>query len=175
LNAKSAIGAERVLLGAVTAAHGIRGEVKVKTFTETPDNLAAYGALTTEDGRRLDVTSLRPTKGDEAVAQFKGIADRNAAESLKGQGLYVAREALPEPEPGEFYLTDLIGLAAEDESGTVLGRVAAVHNFGAGDVLEVKRDNGASEYVPFTDDAVPAVDIAGGRVVIVLPSESGDA
>ena len=104
---------ERVLLGAVIAAHGIKGEVKVKTFTEAPENLDAYGALTTDDGRRLEVASLRPTKGDEAVARFKGIADRNAAESLKGQALYVPRDALPEPEPGEFYLADLIGLKAE--------------------------------------------------------------
>ena len=166
---------ERVLLGAVIAAHGIKGEVKVKTFTEAPENLDAYGALTTDDGRRLEVASLRPTKGDEAVARFKGIADRNAAESLKGQALYVPRDALPEPEPGEFYLADLIGLKAEDEGGAALGTVKAVHNFGAGDVIEIVRANGASEYVPFTDNAVPTVDVAGGRVVIVPPRETGDA
>jgi 16S rRNA processing protein RimM len=166
---------ERVLLGAVIAAHGIKGEVKVKTFTEAPENLDAYGALTTDDGRRLEVASLRPTKGDEALAQFAGISDRNAAESLKGQGLYVPRAALPEPEPGEFYLTDLIDLNAEAEDGAVLGRVKAVHNFGAGDVIEIARADGGSEYVPFTDEAVPAVDVAGGRVVIVLPREERDA
>ena len=109
------------------------------------------------------------------ISRFKGIADRNAAESLKGQALYVPRDALPEPEPGEFYLADLIGLKAEDEGGAALGTVKAVHNFGAGDVIEIVRANGASEYVPFTDNAVPTVDVAGGRVVIVPPRETGDA
>lgn len=163
---------ERVLLGAVVAAHGIKGEVKVKTFTEAPENLDAYGALTTEDGRRFDIVSLRTTKGDEVIAQFAGIADRNAAESLKGQGLYVPRSALPAPEDGDFYYADLIGLSAESPAGQPLGTVAAIHNFGAGDVLEVKFANGGSEFVPFTDNSVPVVDIAGGRVVVVLPPEN---
>ena len=162
---------DRVLLAAVIGAHGIRGEVKLKTFTAAPGNLDAYGALTTEDGRELALASLRPTTGDEAIAQFAGIANRNAAESLKGQGLYVPRAALPAPEEGDFYYADLIGLAAEDAEGAVLGTIAAIHNFGAGDVLEVKFASGGSEFVPFTDDCVPVVDIANRRVVAVLPGK----
>jgi 16S rRNA processing protein RimM len=162
---------DKVLLGAVTGAHGIKGEVKVKTFTEAPENLAAYGALTTEDGRTLEIAQLRPTKGGEAVVRFAGISDRNAAESLKGEGLYVARAQLPEPEAGDYYHTDLIGLRAEAPDGAVIGTIAAIHNFGAGDVLEVKFPDGGSEFVPFTDDGVPVVDIPGGRVVVVMPRE----
>ena len=162
---------ERVLLGAVIGAHGIKGEVKVKTFTEAPENLDTYGALTTDDGRALTITSLRPTVKDEAVAHFAGIDDRNGAESLKGQGLYVPRAALPAPEAGDYYHADLVGLAAENPDGAALGTIAAIHNFGAGDVLEVKFTGGGSEFVPFSDDAVPVVDIAGRRVVVVLPKE----
>ena len=160
---------DRVLLAAVIGAHGIKGEVKLKTFTQDPAKLDAYGVLTTEDGRELALARFRPTTGDEAIAQFAGIATRNAAERLKGQGLYVARAALPEPEAGEFYHADLIGLAAEDADGAALGSVAAIHNFGAGDVLEVKFADGGSEFVPFTDACVPVVDIANRRVVVVLP------
>lgn len=162
---------ERVLLAAVIGAHGITGEVKLKTFTETPENLKAYGALITEDGRELALASLRPTLGDAAIARFTGIGSRNDAESLKGQGLYVPRAALPAPDDGEFYHADLIGLRVEDAEGAPLGTVAAIHNFGAGDVLEVKFTGGASEFISFTDEAVPVVDIAGGRVVVVLPRE----
>ena len=164
----------RVLLGVVIAAHGIRGEVKVKTFTESPDGLGAYGPLTTEAGRTLEIDSLRPTKADEAVVGFAGIDDRNAAERLKGRSLYVPRSALPAPDEGEFYLTDLIGLRAEDGAGVALGAVKAVHNFGAGDVLEIEFSDGKTDYVAFTDANVPTVDIAGGRVVIVLPSYAED-
>jgi 16S rRNA processing protein RimM len=157
-------------LGVVVAAHGIKGEVKVKTFTESPEGLVAYGPLTTETGRALEVSALRPVKAGEAVVRFAGISDRNAAERLKGQSLYVPRSALPQPEEGEFYLTDLVGLRAEDPAGKALGSVKAVHNFGAGDVLEIEFAGGATEFVAFTDANVPTVDIAGGRVVIVRPS-----
>ena len=160
----------RVLLGVVTGAHGIKGEVKVKTFTAFPEGLADYGPLTTEAGHTLDVETLRPAKADEAVVRFAGVADRNAAERLKGQSLYVPRSALPPPDEGEFYLTDLIGLSAEDAAGQVIGTVKAVHNFGAGDMLEIEFPDKKTEFVAFTDANVPAVDIAGGRVVIVLPA-----
>ena len=141
--------AERVLLGAVIGAHGIKGEVRVKTFTLTPDALGAYGPLTTDDGRRLQVGALRAGKPGEAVVRFDGVADRNAAEALKGRQLFVPREALPVPEADEFYHADLIGLQVEDTSNTVLGRVRALHNFGAGDVMEIETPSGATEFVPF--------------------------
>jgi 16S rRNA processing protein RimM len=164
----------RVLVGVVAAAHGIKGEVKVKTYTESPDRLGAYGPVTMEDGGMLEIAALRATKRDEAVVRFAGIADRNAAETLKGVRLYVARAALPAPGPGEFYHADLVGLAAEDSSGNRLGTVHAVHNFGAGDVLEITFAGGATEFLPFTDAFVPLVDILAGRIVVVLPRDAED-
>jgi len=164
----------RVLLGVVIAAHGIKGEVKVKTFTESPDGLSAYGPLTTEAGRSLEVVALRPGKAGEAVVRFAGISDRNAAEQLKGQSLYVPRSVLPQTSEREFYRADLIGLSAEDAAGRRLGIVKAVHNFGAGDVLEIEFAGGTTEFIAFTDANVPAVDIAGSRVVIVPPSYAED-
>jgi 16S rRNA processing protein RimM len=163
---------DRVLLGVVTGAHGIRGEVKVKAFTEEPQAIGAYGPVTTQNGRTLEIEQLRPVKHDEAVVRFVGFADRNAAEALKGAELYVARVALPPPEPGVFYHADLIGLRAEDRSGAVLGTVLAVHNFGAGDVLEIQHAGGGTEFLPFADPYVPLVDIAGGRIVVELPRDT---
>jgi 16S rRNA processing protein RimM len=161
-------------LGVVVGAHGIKGEVKVKTFTESPERLGGYGPLTTESGRALEVSALRSAKAGEAVVRFAGISDRNAAETLKGLSLYVPRSALPEPDQGEFYLTDLIGLRAEDPAGAALGMVKAVHNFGAGDVLEIELPDGKTDFVAFTDANVPIVDIGEGRVVIVVPSYAED-
>jgi len=153
----------------ITGAHGIKGEVKVKTFTQSPEGLGAYGPLLTEDGRRFQIAALRPGKGEEAIVRFAGVSDRNAAETLKGEHLYVPRAALPPPEPGEFYHADLIGLRAEDASGNALGTVRAVHNFGAGDVIEIEFPDRKTEFIPFTDDSVPVVDTANGRIVIVPP------
>lgn len=164
----------RVLLGAVAGAHGIRGEVKVKTFTETPEGLAAYGPLTTESGRTLRIAQLRPVKAGEAVVRFEGVSDRNAAEALKGAQLFVDRAALPETEANEFYIADLIGLPAVNASGTTVGTVTAVHDFGAGDVLEIALLSGETEYVPFTDDTVPAVDIEAKRVIVRIPQYDED-
>ncbi len=166
--------ANRVLLGAVIGAHGIRGELKVKTFTETPENLAAYGPVETEDGRRFTIQDLRPTKGDEAVVSFAGIAGRNAAETFKGERLYVPREALPPPEEGEFYVEDLIGLEVEDTEGKPLGKIVGLHNFGAGEMIEIEAPSGERSYIPFNDDCVPEVDIEQGRVVASPPKFSDD-
>jgi 16S rRNA processing protein RimM len=165
---------DRVLLGAIATAHGITGEVKVKTFTASPENLGAYGPVSTEDGRALTILRLRASKGDEAIVRFAGVNDRNDAERLKGERLYVARVALPEPEKGEFYQTDLIGLHVEDAKGVPLGTVAGMHNFGAGDVMEIALAGGGAEFVPFTDTYVPVVDIAAGRVVAELPHDEED-
>ena len=146
----------------------------MKTFTATPESLGAYGPLATEDGRAFVIVSLRASRNDEAIVRFDGIDDRNAAERLRATQLYVSRAALPEPEKGEFYRTDLIGLKVEDARGAHLGTVSRVHNFGAGDVIEIKLLNGGSELVPFTDTFVPVVDIAGGRIVAELPRYADD-
>ena len=158
----------RVLLGAVVAAHGTKGEVRVKTFTLDPENLAAYGALTADDGRRLCIAALRTTKPGEAIVLFDGVSDRNAAEALKGRQLSVPREALPQPEAGEFYQADLIGLAVEDAAHASLGRVRAIHNFGAGDIMEIETVDGKTEFLPFTDAVVVKVELPD-RIVIAPP------
>lgn len=163
-----------VCLGAVTGAFGIRGEVRIKTFTEDPMAIGDYGPVTLKpDGRQVKVSNLRPARGG-VTARLEGIADRDAAEALKGAKLYVPRAALPaiEDEDG-FYHQDLIGLGVEDADGATVGRIAAVHDFGAGDLLEVALIGGKTVLIPFTRDEVPVVDVASGRVVIrPRPGES---
>ena len=165
----------RILLGHIAGAHGIRGEVLIKTYTEAPENVGAYGPLCDESGTRtFNLKSARATQKG-VVARLQGVDDRNAAEALKGIALYIERERLPAAADGEFYHADLIGLAAVDSDGKPLGEIVAVQNYGAGDLLEI-RLAGASrtELVPFTDAAVPEVDIAARRVVVILPSEAHD-
>jgi 16S rRNA processing protein RimM len=154
------------------AAYGIRGEVKVKVFTEAPEGIAAYGPLSTATGHVLRVLSVRAGKPGEAVLRFEGIADRGAAEALKGEGLYVARAALPEPEMGEFYLADLVGLRAQTREGALFGRVTGVHDFGAGPVLEIANPDGETQYLPFSNDVVPEVDLVGARIIVAPPTET---
>lgn len=155
-----------VLLGVVIGAQGIQGEVKVKTFTGEPEAVGDYGPLQDAGAtRKFQLKVLRLSKGDVVVARIKGVEDRNAAEALKGTELHVLRSALPQAGEGEFYFADLVGLTAM-MSGRVLGSVTAVHNYGAGDMLEVKTDGGRSAMVPFTDDAVPVVDLAAGTVTV---------
>ena len=160
-----------VLLGVVLGAHGLKGEVKVKTFTDSPSSVGAYGPVTAGDGRQFLIAAARVSKPGEAIVTLKGIADRNAAESLKGQRLYIPRAALPEPEDEEFYHVDLIGLAVEDETGKALGRVRGIHNFGAGDVVEIEAPSGDISFIPFTREAVPTVDIPRRRLVVAPPRE----
>ncbi|QDO96470.1 ribosome maturation factor RimM [Ferrovibrio terrae] len=155
-----------LLLGVVIGAQGIQGEVKVKTFTGEPEAVGDYGPLQDATAARtFQLKVLRLSKGDVVIARIKGVEDRNAAEALKGTELYVLRSALPQADEGEFYFADLVGLTAM-MSGRVLGSVSAVHNYGAGDMLEVKTDSGRSAMVPFTDDAVPVVDLAAGTVTV---------
>jgi 16S rRNA processing protein RimM len=161
-----------ILLGEIVAAHGIRGEVGIKTFTAEPEAIGDYGALSDKSGQRtFELTGLKMTaKG--IVARIKGVTDRNGAEALKGTGLYVARDALPAAaeDEGEYYHADLIGLAAVAPDGTPIGTITAVENFGAGDLIEIKfAGRNATEFIPFTDACVPAVDLTGGRVIIVMP------
>ena len=160
-----------VLLGVVIGAQGLRGAMKVKAFTETPEKLGTYGSLHTRDGRMFVVVNVRAAKG-VAVVQFESIASREAAEALKGVELYVARSALPAGEEHEYYHTDLVGLRAEDTEGRTIGKVIAVHNFGAGDVIEIEREDGqGTVLMPFTREIVPDIDLAQSRIVIAAPEE----
>ncbi|HET8726546.1 MAG TPA: ribosome maturation factor RimM [Alphaproteobacteria bacterium] len=162
--------AARVCVGAITGAHGVRGLVKVKPFTQDPAAIGAYGAVTDEaGGRRFGLELLSLAKG-QWLARIEGVADRNAAEALRGTRLYVAREALPEPEEDEFYYADLIGLRVELPDGAPFGRVRAVHDFGAGDVVEIAGADGGAIHVPFTRAAVPVIDVPGGRIVVDPPA-----
>jgi 16S rRNA processing protein RimM len=156
-----------VCLGQIGAAHGVRGEVRLRSFTADPGAITSYGPLETEDGRVIVIESLRPAK-DHFVATLAGVADRNAAERLVNTKLFVPRDRLPEPaEPDEFYHADLIGLAVVDRAGQKRGTVIAVHNFGAGDLIEVRPEaGGKTELVPFDAANVPAVDVAAGRIVV---------
>ncbi len=160
-----------VLLAAIIGAHGLKGEVKVKTFTESPETIARYGALHLKDGRALHATHVQATKGDEAIVAFKGVSDRNAAEALKGEELFVSRETLPELAEQEFYHADLIGLRAEDVEGRIIGTVHAIHNFGAGDVIEIVRPDGDTVLLAFTKENVPSIEIDAGRVMVAVPEE----
>jgi 16S rRNA processing protein RimM len=160
-----------VLLGVVIGAQGLKGEVRVKTFTEAPDRLGAYGPLHTKDERAFEVESVRAAKG-AAVVKLAGVASREAAESLKGIELYVRRTALPAGEAHEFYHADLIGLRAEDTEGRTIGTVIAIHNFGAGDVIEIAREDGTGDVLmPFTREIVPTIEISEGRLVVAAPEE----
>lgn len=167
-----------VLLGHVSTAHGLRGEVLIKTYTGEPKAIGAYGALVDETGtRRFDVKVVRVTdKG--VIARIGGVGDRNAAEAIKGTKLYVARAQLPAATEGEYYHADLIGLDAVSETGEKVGHVVAVQNFGASDLLEIRLEGSIkTEFIPFTDACVPTVDIVGRRVVVSRPEmiEGGDA
>lgn len=165
----SAAPQSRVLLGAIVAAHGLKGEVKVKCFTAAPENIAAYGVLEDAAGERRFRLRVVRRLGDGVLAAIEGVADRTAAEALRGVELYVPRAALPVAEGDEFYHVDLIGLKVERETGEALGTVVAVHQFGANDVLDVRQEKGQSLLLPFTRETVPVVDIAGGRLVVVPP------
>ncbi|MGB3718955.1 MAG: 16S rRNA processing protein RimM [Proteobacteria bacterium] len=162
----------RILLGRIRAAHGIRGHVLIRTFTEAPENIAAYGPLEDQTGeRQFEVSVVRVTpKG--VVARVAGVNDRNAAEALRGTELYVRRDRLPPTEEEEFYHSDLIGLRAFLLDGSLFGEVIAIHNFGAGDILEIRRpDTPRTEMIPFARAFVPEVDIAAGRITVAMASE----
>jgi len=160
-----------ILLGVVTAAHGLKGEVRVKTFTENPDGLTAYGPLRGADGSSFTIADARPVKAGEAIVRFEGVSTREQAEALKGVELHVARDVLPATDEEEFYHADLVGLRAEDEAGRAVGLVRAVHNFGAGDVIEITRDDGGNVLLPFTRETVPLVDVQAARIVVATPED----
>ncbi len=162
-----------LLMGVIVGAHGIKGEVKIKTFSEDPDAIAAYGTLRGKTGpERFKVKRHRMAKG-LVIAKLIGVNDRNAAEALRGTELFLPRANLPDlSDDEEFYHADLVGLRAEQPDGTVLGTVVALQNFGAGDMVEIAPEGGGdTEFVPFTHAAVPDVNIEDGRIVVVRPEE----
>jgi 16S rRNA processing protein RimM len=162
-----------VAVGVFGAPHGVRGEVRVKSYTGDPKSLAAYGELTDAAGaRRFKIAALRPLKDDMVVVRLDGVADRDEAAALTGTELFARRENMPPPEEDEFYHADLVGLRAETAAGEEIGRVVALSNYGAGDILEVAPNGGGETLLfPFTKAVAPEVDVAGGRVVIVPPRE----
>jgi 16S rRNA processing protein RimM len=164
-----------ICVARIGAAHGVRGAVKLWTFTEDPLAVRRYGPLLSKDGRRqFELAQAREAK-DHLVATFKGVTTRDEAERLNGIELYVPREKLPATDADEYYHADLIGLAAVTTAGDALGRVLAIHNFGAGDIIEIapprESAKGTTLLLPFSNAVVPEVDLAGGRVVIALPQE----
>lgn len=168
-------GETRVLLGSFANAHGIRGEVQVRTYTGAPEAIATYGPLSDKSGARTFKLKVVRVTDKGIIARVEGIADRNAAETLKGIELYIERAKLPAASEGEYYHADLIGLRAVSPEGKEIGKIIAVANFGASDLLEIQLNGGmATEYVPFSDACVPHVDIAAGVATVVMPEMVGE-
>jgi 16S rRNA processing protein RimM len=161
----------QICVARIGAAHGVRGAVKLWTFTEDPMAVMQYGPLATKDGaRRFEVAHAREAKG-HLVATLKGVATREEAERLNGLELYIPRSKLPATDADEYYHADLIGLSAVNAAGEPIGRVTAIHNFGAGDIIEIAPAHGTTMLLPFSNAVVPTVDLAAGQVVIELPRE----
>lgn len=158
---------KRICVGVVTGAHGLRGLVRVRPFTGVPEDIAAYGPVESGDGTRSFVLEIRNRTGKgQLLVAIEGIADRTAAEALKGTQFFVSRETLPAAAEDEFYFTDLLGLAVVGQGGEPVGTVRAVENFGGGDMLEIDDARGGVSTIPFTRAAVPEVNIDAGRVVV---------
>lgn len=168
-------GEDKVLIARFGAPHGVRGDIKLWSFTEDPLAVAVYAPLEATDGRVFELESVR-TQKDFLVARVCGVSDRDAAERLRNLELYVRRDRLPSIDEDEsWYISDLIGLAAQDTNGVAVGEVTAVHNFGAGDVVEIApAAGGPTLMLPFTGDTVPEVHVSAGRIVVVLPTETDD-
>ena len=161
---------DHVCLGAIAGAFGVRGEVRLKSFTATPQDVAAYGPLSSEDGARSFEVTLTGQTGNALVARLSGVTTKEQADALRGVRLYVPRDRLPGLPDDEFYHADLIGLQVFDTGGTLLGRVKAVHNHGAADLLEVHGPGlKATVLLPFTAEVVPTVDLTLGRIVADPP------
>jgi 16S rRNA processing protein RimM len=161
---------DRVCVGVVLGAHGLKGAVRLKSFTGRAADVTAYGPVEDESGRRrFRLTLVGEGKG-AVMVQIEGVGDRHAAEALKGSKLFVARSALPAPGEDEFYCSDLVGLRAVGADGTEMGKVTGMFDFGGGDVIEVAGPGG-TRMLPFTRAVVPVVDLSGGRLVIEPPEE----
>jgi len=158
-----------VLVGVIVGAHGIKGEVKLKSFTSDPLSIGRYGPLQSSSGKQLEISKLKAAK-DDFIASFKNVNDRNEAETLRGVELFVAREKLPKLKTHEAYAHDLMGLDVVLENGSKLGKLVAMPNYGAGDLLEVAIDGKAETVlIPFTSAFVPQEDFSTGRIVVNLP------
>src|SRR5438105_5641870 len=160
---------KRVCVGVITGAQGVRGAVRVKSFTAEPEAVARYGPLEDESGGRQYTLRLVGSAKGVLIAKLDGVEDRDRAEALRGLRLYLPRAALPPADEDEYYHADLIGLDAALADGTALGQVRAVHDFGAGDMIEIDRPAGPPIMVPFTRVVVPVVDLAAGRLLIDPP------
>ncbi|WP_432419899.1 ribosome maturation factor RimM [Methylobacterium mesophilicum] len=165
-----------VLLGEFGRAHGLNGEIRLKSYTGDPQAIASYGALLTADGRTLTLADVRPAPGsspDMLVARVKGVSGRNAAEALNRVAVFVPRDRLAAPEDeDEVYAADLIGATAVDAAGAVIGTIVAVPNYGGGDLLELRPPGGgATALLPFTKAFVPTLDMAGRRVTVAVPED----
>lgn len=159
-----------VLLGHISSAQGIRGEVVIKSHTEDPADIAAYGPLSDKTGTKtFEVSVVRATKKG-VIARVNGIADRTTAETLRGTELYIPRDRLPEPDEDEHYHADLIGLEAITPDGDLVGEVVAIQNFGAGDLVEVRlAGKSRTEFVPLDEHFVPDIDLEAGRITVIMP------
>lgn len=170
----------QICLGVIVGSKGLRGEIRIKSYTEDPQDVAAYGPVVTSDGRTLTLAVTGSGAG-VTIAKVDGVNDRTAADALKGLEFFVDRSALPPPGADTLYQADLIGLQAERTDGESLGAVTAFHNYGAGDVMEVKSADGEEVLIPFTEAAIAEVDMAGRRILVTpLPGlfddgESGDS
>lgn len=161
--------AKQICVGVVTGPQGVGGAVRIKSFTARPEDIAAYGPLADQTGtRQLELRLVGAAKG-VLIGRLPGVEDRNRAEALRGLRLYLPRAALPQPEEDEYYHADLIGLDAVLADGTAIGRVRAVHDFGADDTLEIERSGAPPLMVPFTRRVVPMIDITAGCLVIDPP------
>ena len=161
-------------MGRFGAPHGVRGELRLQSFTGDPLAIADYGPLTDKSGKKtFTLLNLRPQGKDMLVVRLKDVDDRDGAQALNGVELYLARDKLPAPDPEEFYLADLEGLRAETATGEPIGRVVALRNFGAGDILEIAPASGGDTLMyPFTKAVAPIIDLAGGRIVVEPPMET---
>ncbi len=161
-------------MGRFGAPHGVRGELRLQSFTGDPLAIADYGPLTDKSGKKtFTLLNLRPQGKDMLVVRLKDVDDRDGAQALNGVELYLARDKLPAPDPEEFYLADLEGLRAETATGKPIGRVVALRNFGAGDILEIAPASGGDTLMyPFTKAVAPIIDLAGGRIVVEPPTET---
>ena len=160
---------DQVLVGVIVGAHGIKGEVKLKSFTSEPASIGLYGPLQSSSGQSFEITKLKAAK-DDFIASLKNVNDRNDAETLKGVELFVARRKLPKLKTHEAYAHDLIGLDVVLENGTALGKLVGMPNYGAGDLLEVAVDgNSETVLIPFTNAFVPQEDFSSGRIIVILP------
>ncbi len=162
---------DRLCLGVITGAHGIRGQVKVKSFTENPKQMTKYGPLTDVSGKHVYTLSVSGQAKGLLIVNIGEVKDRNEAELLKGTELFIARDNLPKPNDDEFYHADLIGLKALEEDGEEYGVVKGLFDFGAGDIMEVQRWDGKSVMLPFTLEVVPTVNVEAGHIIVIPPIE----